>query len=846
MDIQQKTSNPAEIEDPTSMAIVEARRTTFAIGWPHDGKSGWVCQSDKMVEAGWYFCPNEESPDLASCPYCKLSLDGWEETDNPFEEHYRRSSDCSFFVFALPAAKPTKKATRAKKPRASKTSRLSTQSVMITTSEAPTHEDDTMDISVTSQATTKKSKGTKKTPRSRAKKGKKEEPLELDELVEPEQAEEKEPEPERPKRATRGTKRGSEAVAQDLPLVTSTEVHITPDPEEPSPKRRATEIRRSLSQPHEDVRPDYPDEAPVDVATSPVMPKKGRKGTKKSTATKTRKISSASASGRTTNSKIPDDSILEAAIEADLARNRQESEPFEFHYKDEERESARFRKQSISASTEVVPVTQYDIEDAQDTRAKIQATYREHVPDPEPEPEPIHEATAEPKAKKSSKRKAPTKKSKKEKAATPTEPEPEPELVESMHSEPDLPAELDVSQPQSIEEEELVRRETEVEPHARQGSLVAVEIEINKRQPESDTESTQPPMKKQGRKTASKGKKPAASKRIDDDIAFNEEQNEASDTNSHNALLDAAKTRGSSSKRKSKEANKAVVVIDQQNAAPEGSAHEAAVEQPQVKAKRGRPAKDAERKSQENPNNNNNNNQVVEAKPKRGRPSKQIPRDEDQDEQETEEQSKQSRRSPKSKLPPKNTRRYSDLPKDRHRAQSFIESVAQESSSPQTRAPDTTHSRTQERTPSPSPQSSDAENKPPSTRPRSARPPIVSPSKTLSTRVPLAASTPVKSPSKRQVGTGYLSSSHSWQPMDIDELLGSLDDKENRDFTINQSSLKDILTSPEKKMTVEEWIQFNAKNGEERLRQECERLISIFEREGGRAMRALEGIECID
>ena len=82
--------------------------------------------------------------------------------------------------------------------------------------------------------------------------------------------------------------------------------------------------------------------------------------------------------------------------------------------------------------------------------------------------------------------------------------------------------------------------------------------------------------------------------------------------------------------------------------------------------------------------------------------------------------------------------------------------------------------------------------------------------------------------------------------MDIEELLSSFGNKENLDFTLNQGNLKEILTSPEKKMTVEEWIYFNAKNGEERLRRECERLISIFEREGGRAMRALEGIECIE
>lgn len=36
-----------------------------------------------MVAGGWYFCANEESNDLASCAYCKLSLDGWEPKDDP-------------------------------------------------------------------------------------------------------------------------------------------------------------------------------------------------------------------------------------------------------------------------------------------------------------------------------------------------------------------------------------------------------------------------------------------------------------------------------------------------------------------------------------------------------------------------------------------------------------------------------------------------------------------------------------------------------------------------------------------------------------------------------------------
>lgn len=83
--------------------------------------------------------------------------------------------------------------------------------------------------------------------------------------------------------------------------------------------------------------------------------------------------------------------------------------------------------------------------------------------------------------------------------------------------------------------------------------------------------------------------------------------------------------------------------------------------------------------------------------------------------------------------------------------------------------------------------------------------------------------------------------------MDIDEVLfGEASDKENADLVGLLNGAKADLTSPEKRMTVEEWIRWNAKNGEERLKRECERLVSQFEKEGDRAMRRLEAVECID
>ena len=175
---------------------------------------------------------------------------------------------------------------------------------------------------------------------------------------------------------------------------------------------------------------------------------------------------------------------------------------------------------------------------------------------------------------------------------------------------------------------------------------------------------------------------------------------------------------------------------------------------------------------------------------------------------------------------------------------------------------------TKESTPSASPQSSDVENQPPSSRPASSRPPL---SARHANFISLASTTPNVSPSKRGQSntiTGGLVSSMPWQPVDLETIFlpspssaplqqqlfdttsNSADtalDKENIPQGLSVAEVvkrvKEGLTSPEKKMNVEEWIYFNAKRGEEKLRSECERLIGAFETEGGKALLALEGIE---
>ncbi|KAL9122852.1 MAG: hypothetical protein Q9187_000588 [Circinaria calcarea] len=148
--------------------------------------------------------------------------------------------------------------------------------------------------------------------------------------------------------------------------------------------------------------------------------------------------------------------------------------------------------------------------------------------------------------------------------------------------------------------------------------------------------------------------------------------------------------------------------------------------------------------------------------------------------------------------------------------------------------------------PTPSPQSSNAENAPPSSLPSQRRPPLtqLSPSKAQTIRIPLAASTPTISSSKRKRAS-KLETTCAWTSVDIEKIfMGSPGPNGKSSRLFDETNM--VLTTPEKRMTVEEWILYNAKKAEERLRSECERLVGRFEGEGVRALRALEGIVCIE
>lgn len=104
-------------------------------------------------------------------------------------------------------------------------------------------------------------------------------------------------------------------------------------------------------------------------------------------------------------------------------------------------------------------------------------------------------------------------------------------------------------------------------------------------------------------------------------------------------------------------------------------------------------------------------------------------------------------------------------------------------------------------------QSSDAENHPPTPR--------------------------TKSPLKRNI-VASAQSTEAWRSADIDELFAELPEPSEHVST--------ALTTLEKAMTVEDWIRHNAGLAEDKLKSDCERMVGLFERQGGIAMRALQGI----
>jgi hypothetical protein len=164
-------------------------------------------------------------------------------------------------------------------------------------------------------------------------------------------------------------------------------------------------------------------------------------------------------------------------------------------------------------------------------------------------------------------------------------------------------------------------------------------------------------------------------------------------------------------------------------------------------------------------------------------------------------------------------------------------------------------------TPAESPQSSDAENRPPSSRPGLHGP-------RLDDISPLRAalhSTPKTSPRKGGHVVSRLRTDFAWSAADLENIFLTSPTKAGAnekaaygvdpDVNLNDlgkealasvvGSVRENMSSEEKGMTVEQWVRWNAQRGEEELKAKCEAMVTIFERQGAKAQRALDGIRCM-
>lgn len=156
----------------------------------------------------------------------------------------------------------------------------------------------------------------------------------------------------------------------------------------------------------------------------------------------------------------------------------------------------------------------------------------------------------------------------------------------------------------------------------------------------------------------------------------------------------------------------------------------------------------------------------------------------------------------------------------------------------------------------PSPNGSDKENVPssvmqPVTAQKARQPVLLSPWDTTTTsRIPLAPGTPNRSlmktsnlsPSKTVSG---IQSSILWRPIDLDTVLLPTPTSSPGKLEVELVAAAGQLTSPEKLMSVEEWVRFRAEEEEKVLKGKCERLVEVFEKQGMVAVESLRGIDVV-
>ena len=788
------------------------------------------------------------------------------------EEHQRRSPECLFF--ALTASLKTKNA-RGKKNRQSKASRLSVQSSVSallddhTIDEVQATEDDSVlttatNMTTKSMAPKPSKKGTKAKlghSKFQAKPTQDEagELMDTNDIVEPEDDNFEVKVELTPAKNTRGKKRSSDEMEESC----TTNVRVVMPP----PKRRTTRAQNStvgsqyMSEPTstqgEDVANDANMISAEDMGPPPLPVSK--KGGRKRASTTTRKASTRSIAS-TASLRAPAflDDQIDAALEADLDRpltddeNVVQSEVVE-KPKPKSRRLTRTKPASKKAKASVAPVRTQAMEDVEmEDQADIALQKDENsVPT-------VDVGASQPAAEATERDPALPLKSKRGKKATKTQPAPE-----AMTDSPDR--EMDPLEATMLEHAqtfgEVHSISDKLEPSMSSPAPIMATVQpvaaSKPGAPRSRQASRQLPKSEQDTATAStvhivieqklSSDDPVAAERsIQDDLGH--------ETDASTLRGDAAKAKGRKTKgapRKGKGSRKGATKSQSRDEPTNVSAAEA-----QIFVKDSASAKVQSPHLLTQPSVEllkYDSTMVLDLPSPLLEPSKLEP-------ESAKTQTRKEGSKTKEVLPtPMTSQSHSDSADSSFVAEqpSKVEpsTPAQPSPIPKEASPAPASPRPTSKdgvlSPTPSPQSSDAENHPPSTRPARQRPPLslISPSAAQTTRVPLAASTPTTSPSKRNAAS-RLQTTCPWTSVDIETLLAGSPSpgKENRGLGDGKEvaeGMMDLLSSPERKMSVQEWILCNARSGEERLRRECERLVGRFEGEGVRALKALEGIVCV-
>ncbi|TFB01324.1 Protein bir1 [Trichoderma ghanense] len=782
-------------EDPNDPDMIDARRATFADRWPHENKKGWKCKTKQLVEAGWKYTPTEESDDMATCTYCQLALDGWEQGDKPLDEHYNRSPDCPFFALVSQYRALGKGSGRARSARNSASSLQSYGTAAADVSNASDVSAGLDDSVVTtassaSQLGIKKARAKKgaaaKAGRKKMKKDEQSEALDQDSQME---------EP-RPPKVRRGKKRPSDAVEE---LATSSG-------DGPLSKKRSAQALGhdtidDLAAHDDDSEMTDVSRASYSTNTAPSRPKAGRK-----VASKLK--SHASMASLRAPGKFPDDDEIERQLEVDLERQITDDEIA--HHSDSGRIKAK-AKAGTDSETEAVrpakpkspeyamfdPVVPEPSEDEIDDDLKaLKAEMQVEEPFQVPK-----------KGRKAGARKG-TKQAKAQNAKSeslPQEREAESEIPESQQEE-DVLASADVSENSTGS---VLRKSAPAAPGKRgrgrpKASLASQDESV-------DTEATE-----SSQQSLKRG--PGRPARVSLASLLSAEPDGA-----HPAEPPAKRGRGRPS-------NASLASLDSTGADEEIEAAPA----PAVK-RRGRPSKttappllprpfDVAKKTKEG---------AAAGKRGRGRPAKKPVEMQPAEPAETEPEDDlvEARELPEVpvRLPKQSPVRAIFSPKGKGSLAPLPGTPSKLSPAPSARQPVLS--------PSQSPQSSDAENQPPASRALRG---------SAAKRLVLApvASTPAPgSPSKRNVMAG-LRSTMPWASASLEAIfespLGSPSKENEVDRFLTRGN---ELTSPERQMTVEEWIYFNAAEAEKKLKFECESLVNRFEMEGTRAIKVLEGLE---